>query len=116
LAATVEGPAFDSTLEGKSVPTMDAVVSRSADGRKIFIKAVNADPVKTLITKISLNGARVSPQGQIETLNGESLTSFNDFTHPNAVHVTKSKITAGSAFAVRLPQHSVSVVTLEMHP
>ncbi len=116
LAATVEGPAFDSTLEGKSVPTMDAVVSRSADRRRIFIKAVNADPVKTLITKISLNGARVSPQGQIETLNGESLTSFNDFTHPNAVHVTKSKITVGSAFAVRLPQHSVSVITLEMLP
>ena len=116
LAATVEGPTFDSTLEGKSVPTMDAVVSRSADGRRIFIKAVNADPLKTLITKISLSGAQIRPQGQIETLNGEALTSFNDFTHTNAVHVTTNKIRVGSAFVVTLPHHSVSVITLEMQP
>jgi alpha-L-arabinofuranosidase len=116
LAATVEGPTFDSTLEGKSVPTMDAVVSRSVDSRKIFIKAVNTDPAKALITKITLSGARVSPQGQIETLNGESLMSFNDFTHPNAVHVTTNKFTQGATFVVRLPQHSVSVITLEMQP
>jgi alpha-N-arabinofuranosidase len=116
LAATVEVPTFDSTLEGKSLPTMDAVVSRSADSRKIFIKAVNADPAKGLLTKISLSGARVSQQGQIETLNAESLTSFNDFTHPNAVHVTTNKIKVDSAFVVRLPPHSVSVITLEMHP
>ena len=116
LAATVEGPTFDATLEGKSVPTMDAVVSRSVDGRKIFIKAVNTDPAKTLITKITLSGARVSPQGQIETINGESLMSFNDFTHPNAVHSTTNKFTQGSTFVVRLPQHSVSVITLELQP
>lgn len=116
LAATVEGPAFDSTLEGKSMPRMDAVVSRSADRRRIFIKAVNTDPIKTLITKISLSGAQVRPQGQIETLNGEALASFNDFTHPNAVHVTTNKITVGSAFVVTLPQHSVSVITLELQP
>jgi alpha-L-arabinofuranosidase len=116
LAATVEGSTFDSTLEGKSVPTMDAVVTRSADGRWISIKAVNSDPIKTLITKISLSGAQVRPKGQIETLNGEALTSFNDFTHPNAVHVTSNKITVGPAFVVTLPQHSVSVITLEMQP
>jgi alpha-L-arabinofuranosidase len=116
LAATVEGPAFDSTLEGRSVPAIDAVVSRSADSHRIFIKAVNTDPAKALNTKISLSGVRVRSQGQIETLNGESLTSFNDFTYPNAVHVTTNKIAVGSAFVVRLPQHSVSVITLEIQP
>ena len=36
LSATVEGPTVSSTREGRDVPVLDAVASRSADGRTIF--------------------------------------------------------------------------------
>jgi alpha-N-arabinofuranosidase len=114
LAATIEGPTFDSQLEGRSMPTIDAVVSRSADGRRIFIKSVNSDAAKAFEMRIRLTGVRVRPQGQMQILNGESLASSNDFSHPDAVHVTSNKISAGSGFVVTLPQHSVSVITLEI--
>jgi alpha-N-arabinofuranosidase len=114
LTATIEGPTFDSQLEGRSMPTIDAVVSRSADGRRIFIKAVNSDAAKAFAMRIRLTGVRVRPQGQMQILNGESLASSNDFSHPDAVHVTSNKISAGSGFVVTLPQHSVSVITLEI--
>jgi alpha-L-arabinofuranosidase len=36
LQSNVEGPTFDSTSEGREVPVLDAVASRSADGRTIL--------------------------------------------------------------------------------
>jgi alpha-N-arabinofuranosidase len=114
LSSTLEGPVFDSTLEGKAVPTIDAVVSRSIDGKEIFIKAVNTDPANAITTKVSLAGAQVSPQARIETLNGDGLMTSNDFSHPDSVHVSTSQISAGPVFMVTLPGHSVSMITLEV--
>lgn len=112
LASTIQSPTFDSTLEGKAVPAIDAVVSRSADGKRIFIKAVNTDPANAISTSVSLRGVRVARQAQIETVNGESLATSNDFSRPDAVRVATRKINAGMSFTVTLPQHSVSVITL----
>jgi hypothetical protein len=104
----------DSTLEGKAVPTIDAVVSLSIGGREIFIKAVNTDPANAVTTKVSLAGAQVSPQARIETLNSDGLMTSNDFGHPDSVHVSTSQISSGRVFMVTLPEHSVSVITLEV--
>ena len=114
LSSTLEGPAFDSTLEGKAIPTVDAVVTRSPDGRKIFIKAVNTDTQDAITTKVSLTGVSISGNAQIETVNGDSLTISNDFSHPDSVHVSVTQIQAGQSFTVTLPGHSVSVITLEV--
>jgi alpha-L-arabinofuranosidase len=114
LSSTLLGPTFDSTLEGKAVPIIDAVVSRSRDGRQIFIKAVNTDPQNAVATKVSLTGASIRQSAQIETVNGDGLAASNDFDHPEAVHVTTNTIPAGSSFSVVLPEHSVSVITLEV--
>jgi alpha-N-arabinofuranosidase len=114
LLSTLQGPTFDSTLEGQAVPTIDAVVSRSADGKRIFIKAVNTDPANSIMTKVSLTGTTVARPGKIETLSSEDLLAANDFSHPDAVHVTASQIEVGPSFTVALPSHSVSVITLEV--
>jgi len=114
LSSTLQGPTFDSTLEGKAIPTVDAVASRSADGRRIFIKAVNTDPASAVITKISLTGVHVSPTATVETINGDSLATSNDFSHPDAVRITTTTTGAGSSFTVHLPQHSVSVIALDV--
>jgi alpha-L-arabinofuranosidase len=114
LSSTSQGPAFDSTLEGKAVPTIDAVVSRSIDGRQIFIKAVNTDPTNPITTKVSLGGGSVSRRARMETLNSDDLTTPTDFGQPDSVHVSTSQISAGRVFMVTLPEHSVSVITLEV--
>ena len=114
LSSSLTGPTFDSTIEGKVIPTVDAVASRSADGRRIFIKAVNTSPAQALLTKISLAGVRIAAQAEVKTVNGDSLATSNDFSHPDAVHTTTTRIEAGSSFTVVLPQHSVSVITLDV--
>jgi alpha-L-arabinofuranosidase len=114
LSSTLQGPTFDSSLEGKAVPTIDAVVSRSADDKRIFIKAVNTDQANPVTTKISLTGVAIASHAQTETLTSDSLTTANDFSHPDAVHVKASQIGAGPSFTVTLPEHSVSVITLDV--
>jgi alpha-N-arabinofuranosidase len=116
LSSTVQGPTFDSTLEGKAVSTIDAVVTRSVDGKRIFIKAVNTEPSTAIATTVSLTGIHVARQAVVETVNGRSLDTSNDFSHPDAVGIATSKIDAGSSFTVTFPAHSVSVITLDVEP
>lgn len=112
LAGTLHGPTFDSTLEGTSVPVIDAVVSRSA--KQIFAKIVNTDPSQAVPLRISLAGVQIAKQARIQTVNGNALTSANDFARPNLVQIDTRSIAAGSSFGVTLPQHSVSVVTMDI--
>ena len=112
VASTLRGPTFDSTLEGTAIPAIDAVVSRSADNRRLFIKIVNTDPSQAIPMQISIAGVHVARDAEIETLNGSTLTASNDFSHPDLVKITTRTIAAGASFSVILPEHSVSVVTI----
>jgi len=112
LASTLRGPTFDSTQEGNDVPTLDAVVSRSTKAHQIYIKVVNTDPAKPIPVHISLRGVQVAKQAQVETVNGSALTTANDFTHPESVHIASKTTAAGPSFSITLPEHSVSVITL----
>jgi alpha-N-arabinofuranosidase len=114
LASTLDGPAFNSTLEGTAVPTIDAVVSRTSDNRQIFIKAVNTDRQNAIATKVSLTGVSIAKNAKIEILNADSLSGFNDFSHPTSVSVSAHQIEAGQTFTITLPEHSVSVITLQV--
>lgn len=114
LTAQVESPAFDTSREGKNVPYLDVVVSRTSDRKQIFIKAVNTDPHRDLQTSIHLAGVRVEPKATMQTVNGNSLEAANSFRTPDAVSVRQSTIAAGSDFNVPLPSHSVSVITLNV--
>ncbi|HXG64996.1 MAG TPA: alpha-L-arabinofuranosidase C-terminal domain-containing protein [Blastocatellia bacterium] len=114
LAAKVESPTFDSSKEGKGVPYLDAVVSRSSDGGQIYIKAVNTDQKKSLQVSISITGVRLAPGARVEAVTANSLTSANSFSTPDAVSIKASEISAGNNFTIELPMHSVSVITLNV--
>lgn len=114
LAAKVESPTFDTTLEGKGVPYLDVVASRSADGRTLYMKAVNTHPLRALRTRVSVRGAGIAPEAQLETVTAGSLDAANSFTSPDAVSVRARQIAAGASFEVELPKHSVSVITLQV--
>ena len=114
LTARVQSPVFDTTREGKNVPYLDAVVTRTADGKQIFIKAVNTDTERSMQTSIELMGVRIASEAVIETINADSIASANSFASPNAVSLRQKRISAGPAFVVDLPSHSVSVITLDV--
>ena len=114
LAASVSSPSFDTSKEGRNVPYLDAVVSRTADGRKIFIKAVNTSPTSALATTINVQGAIPGARAEIKTVTAPSLTASNDFTRPDAVVIKNGTVRSGRSFVVTLPKHSVSVITLDV--
>ena len=116
LPARVQSPVFDTTLEGKNVPYLDVVVTRTADGKQIFIKAVNTDANAALHTSIAFTGTTIAPQATIETVNADSMTAANSFESPHAVSLRQQRISAGSSFVIDLPSHSVSVITLDVAP
>lgn len=114
LAAKVESSTFNSSREGSAVPYLDAVVSRSADGKRIFIKAVNTDLTRPISVKINLTGVEVAQGAEVETLSADSLTAANSFSTPDAVTIKRAQISAGRGFVIELPKHSVSVITLQL--
>jgi alpha-N-arabinofuranosidase len=116
LAAVINSPVFDSSRAGKGVPYLDVVVSRSADAKQIFIKAVNTHQTKPISIKVSLTGAQVNSSAEVWTLAANSLSDAYNFATPDAVAVKRSSIQAGPSFDVELPKHSVSVITLNVAP
>jgi alpha-N-arabinofuranosidase len=114
LAARVSSPTFDSSLEGTQIPVLDAVASRSTDGRQLFVKAVNTSLDRTLTTMVTVAGAVVGATGTLQTLIGDSPAAANSFRTPNAVTVRTTSVRGSPAFAVQLPPQSVSVLTLPL--
>jgi alpha-N-arabinofuranosidase len=113
LHATVEGPTFDSGSEGRDVPYVDAVASRAADGRQIYVKIVNTDAMRSLETRVTVRGASVGPEGTWELLAAGAQGDRNTFATPHVVSPRSLRIrVSGGSFVVRLPAHSVSVITL----
>lgn len=113
LSARVQSPTFDSSREGRGIPYLDVVVSRSSDGKQIYIKAVNADLANPVRTAIEIKGTSIRPLAHLHTLTADSSEAANSFTTPDAITIHKSNIQAGSYFTVELPKHSVSVLTLQ---
>ena len=112
LPSTVDGPSVSSTREGRSVPVLDAVASRSADGRTIFIKAVNADLERSVTARITVSHARVGGSATLERVVADSMAAVNGFSTPDAVRSTRESIKVRNTFSLELPRHSVAVLTL----
>jgi alpha-N-arabinofuranosidase len=114
LATEVTSPTFDTSREGKGVPFLDVTASRTADGRRIYLKAVNTDTRAALPTTVSVETEGVVQRAEMRVLTAGSLNDSNDFSRPNAVTVRTTPLRAAKSFTVALPKHSVAVITLEL--
>jgi alpha-N-arabinofuranosidase len=112
LATTVNSPTFNTSREGTNIPYLDAVVSRTADGKSIFIKAVNTSWTSALLVSVTIQGAIPAPRAEFKTVTAPSINVANDFSRPDAVAIQKRMLASGSRFFVTLPKHSVSVIVL----
>jgi alpha-N-arabinofuranosidase len=114
LASRVTSPTFDSSVEGTRVAVLDVVASRSADGRRLFVKAVNTGRERALQTEVAIAGATVGAGGTAQTLTGASLEAANSFRTPDAITVRTASVRTGPKFTLELPPHSVTVVTVTL--
>ena len=112
LGATVNSPTFNTSHEGTNVPYLDATVSRTSDGKTIFIKAVNTNVTSALVTTIDIQGVSPARRAELKTITAPSLDVSNDFSRPNAVAIKRTMLASGRNFVVTLPKHSVSVIVL----
>src|SRR5205814_6221734 len=86
-------------------PAPDILASRSADGRTMYLKAVNTDLERTVTARISVRGTQVSSNAIVERVVADSLTAVNGFATPDAVKITRGPIKAGNTFSLELPRH-----------
>ena len=112
LATSVNGPTFNTSGEGNNISYLDATGSRTADGKTIFIKAVNTSRTTALLTTITIDGVVPSARAELKTITAPTLNVANDFSRPAAVSVQKRSLPSGRKFVVTLPKHSVSVIVL----
>lgn len=115
LTAVVNSPSFDTSKEGKNIPYLDVVVSRTADGKKIFIKVVNTHTTHAIQTTFTLTGVSVGPHAEIKRVTARSLTDSNDFTRPNSVVISSEVVPTQQRFGLKIEKHSVSVVSLDIN-
>jgi alpha-L-arabinofuranosidase len=108
LSSKVNSPTFDTSREGVKIPYLDVTVTRTADGKQIFIKAVNTSPTSSLVTTINTGAAKA----EIQTITAPSLNVSNNFSQPNAVSIQRIPIKSARQLTVTLPKHSVSVIIL----
>jgi alpha-N-arabinofuranosidase len=116
LHTVVEGPTFDSSREGRSVPALDAVTSRSADGRVIYVKLVNTDVSHAIEARFEIGGANIAASGERDLLSASVPNSHNGFVSPRAIAPRSDRFAAGHRFVLLLPPQSVSVLTLHASP
>jgi alpha-N-arabinofuranosidase len=114
LASRIDGPTFNTSREGTKIPYLDATASRTADGKTLFIKAVNTNPTSALLTTITIAGVIPAPRAELKTITAPAINVTNDFSRPNAVSIRKRTVPSGRRFVIILPKHSVSVIVLRI--
>ena len=94
-------------IEQESVACIDAVVTRSADRKRLAACVVNRHPSLAASVALEVGG----PQRSVRTttLSGDSPDAYNDVAHPARVVPQTREVAAGSG-RIELPPHSVSVV------
>jgi alpha-N-arabinofuranosidase len=112
LEATVQSPTFDVPDGPQAVPFVDVAASRSADGRRYILKAVNTSLDAAVRVRVTIEGGQPAVQATQHTLTAPTLQTANSFATPDAVSVRTRVVPAGRTFTVDLPRHSVSVIVL----
>jgi len=113
LAVTVQSPTFDTTREGKNVPSLDAVASRNASGSELFLKAINVHPTRALDVEVQIDGHKLEFRGELSLITANAPGAFNSFRTPNAISIRRSEIPVASHFRLRLPKQSIAVLRLK---
>ncbi|MGQ0562125.1 MAG: alpha-L-arabinofuranosidase C-terminal domain-containing protein, partial [Gemmatimonadota bacterium] len=115
VRSAVKGATFASSREGRDVPVIDVVASRSADARELYIKLINTDAERDIATRIRITGAKPQAAARWQLLAAEDPGARNSFAAQEIAPQSR-ELAAGNDFTVTLPKQSVSVITLQLTP
>jgi alpha-N-arabinofuranosidase len=101
------GVAFDSRLAA-----LDAIATKSADGRTLYLAVVNRALKEGVSAQINLKGWRLSGNpAQVFELDGKTWDAFNPYGNPGNVTISHRTAEASQAgFSYLFPPHSVTVL------
>jgi alpha-L-arabinofuranosidase len=117
VRARVTSPTYDASREGAGIPALDAVASRSADRRTLYLKLVNTHLEHDLDTRIELRGVTPAGPAVMTVLSAPDLLTTNGFVAPDAISPRRLTLEAqGPNLSVRLPKHSAAVVAIPVAP
>jgi alpha-N-arabinofuranosidase len=96
-------------IDQKTVPALDAVVTRSDDGKRTAIALINRHPALSASWKLN-TGARVNLAGAgVTILSGDSPDAYNGVDRPDRVVPVQQRLTLDEE-ELRLPPHSVAIL------
>lgn len=100
------------THDGITLPRVDAIAARGADG-KLWLSVTNIDPDQPADVQLSLSGIHAT-RAMGETLTAAKVDSINTFDAPNTVvpHSFTAKV-KGNTVELKLQPKSVTVVSIE---
>ena len=93
----------------KSVPCIDVAATRSSDGNKLAILAINRSLQSDIPIEIHLPGSSVGP-AQMKQLKAESQYERNDEVEPSHIAPVLSTLPVSLAVTVTLPHESVTEI------
>jgi len=111
LANTVAGE--DLVVGENSVPVLDAVTSRSADGRRVTLALINRHPSRPALWKLDVRGSRLPAQCRLTVLSGETPDAFNDVSNPGRVRPETATVPLQNDSLV-IPAHSVCMAEFSL--
>lgn len=101
-------------ISGKSEP-LNAVATKSKDGKTLYFKAVNPDDKSVLVELTVKEGFTIS-KASMQLVAPNSLNARNVLPRPDAVHTAPSRVTQnGQKIIFTLPCWSTGVLTIEKH-
>lgn len=114
VAVKAESPMLSSGGGPQSTPAVDAVASRTADGRSLFVKLSNADAAHEIRTKLTLTGAKFAESVEEIVLSAQDGKVQNSFTNPDTIHPVSSVIHCKTTCEMVMPPDSVAVLTFRL--
>jgi alpha-N-arabinofuranosidase len=113
VAVEVVGPTFDSSREGKGIPYLDVVATRSADGQEVVLKVVNTDRARPIRVSIQVRGFSPAARGKVARIRARSPGATLGFLTPDAIAVERVEFEAGPKFEIELPAASISAIRMK---
>jgi alpha-N-arabinofuranosidase len=115
LKVETDAPAFDVPEEGwTTIPYLDAVATRSAAGRKLFLHLLNLHPTEAMEVRIHLEGGRAETRGDVWQIAPRDFLSRNDFgvTNVEIEHQVAEGLATG--FVRSIPPHSATILEINL--
>jgi alpha-L-arabinofuranosidase len=91
---------------------LNVVATRTADGKAIYVKAVNPT-AEAADVRLEVKGGFQAADAGMELVAPDSLSARNSLERPHAIHPLPGKVSRnGQVLEVALPRWSAAVVTI----